>query len=144
MRVIKMEIGNKCQICGKRENLMTCSRCKNVHYCSKACQKKDWDEIPKKICNTPIDIVRLHQQAYIALYEDDIQQGNVIDNMTNCVKFYEQTIDLKHSARFTALNPHAKNCWTSGEGGVEELHISIPSKTNYQYRLLLFGKKLPV
>mmetsp|Transcript_45336 Transcript_45336/g.109788 ORF Transcript_45336/g.109788 Transcript_45336/m.109788 type:complete len:491 (+) Transcript_45336:60-1532(+) len=36
-----------CQYCKKedaKDKLLTCSRCRNAHYCSKECQKADWKE----------------------------------------------------------------------------------------------------
>ena len=37
-------------------SLSTCSKCKHVWYCSKACQKQDWNQGHKKICGAPIFI----------------------------------------------------------------------------------------
>lgn len=41
--------GNKCNTCGGKSDLK-CARCHNVHYCSRACQIKDWPT-HKLICN---------------------------------------------------------------------------------------------
>ena len=38
-----------CSICGKTSNLMVCTACKKVHYCSKSCQLEDWPN-HKKVC----------------------------------------------------------------------------------------------
>jgi TPR repeat protein len=41
--------GQKCSVCSVFTNLKTCGHCKQVQYCSFACQKKDWPE-HKKFC----------------------------------------------------------------------------------------------
>lgn len=33
-----------CKVCGKRENLKKCTKCNNIYYCSKECQKLDFKE----------------------------------------------------------------------------------------------------
>ena len=38
-----------CKECSKIGRLFKCSRCKDVYYCSKECQKKDW-KLHKIIC----------------------------------------------------------------------------------------------
>jgi hypothetical protein len=38
-----------CNICGKTEGIMRCSRCKTAGYCGKKHQKADW-KAHKKIC----------------------------------------------------------------------------------------------
>ena len=40
---------NKCVICGKEEDLLKCSQCKSVFYCSKEHQKQDW-KTHQKVC----------------------------------------------------------------------------------------------
>jgi hypothetical protein len=40
---------NACRVCGKKENLMKCARCRAVAYCRKECQKNDW-AVHKIIC----------------------------------------------------------------------------------------------
>jgi hypothetical protein len=32
----------RCETCGKGNDLKSCSRCKNVKYCSRECQVSDW------------------------------------------------------------------------------------------------------
>ena len=43
------EVIKKCSICSKTIELKLCSKCKQVSYCSIACQKEDWS-IHKKYC----------------------------------------------------------------------------------------------
>ena len=31
-----------CNVCGSRDNLQLCTRCKSELYCSRACQRQDW------------------------------------------------------------------------------------------------------
>lgn len=38
-----------CSVCGANQNLLRCSRCKQVYYCSKSHQTKDWKK-HKSIC----------------------------------------------------------------------------------------------
>lgn len=43
----------ECSACGKTAvNLLTCSRCKALHYCNRECQRKMWPE-HKKVCKAP-------------------------------------------------------------------------------------------
>lgn len=39
-----------CAICGKVDGLKKCARCKQISYCSSACQRQDWTE-HKKVCS---------------------------------------------------------------------------------------------
>lgn len=39
----------RCLYCGSGSNIKACSGCKEVHYCSKECQRDDW-KIHKKDC----------------------------------------------------------------------------------------------
>lgn len=39
---------NTCEVCNQTENLLRCSRCKSIYYCSKAHQKQDWRK--HKLC----------------------------------------------------------------------------------------------
>ena len=40
----------KCAKCGKRRKLKICEACRNIKYCSRKCQKKDWKQ-HKQHCN---------------------------------------------------------------------------------------------
>ena len=46
---IKMELGTSCEVCGTSD-AKRCVRCFEVAYCSKECQKKDWDAGHKVMC----------------------------------------------------------------------------------------------
>ena len=49
MTYFRSEVTRSCTTCSKAKNLRRCKRCKNVSYCSRECQKKDWDD-HKKYC----------------------------------------------------------------------------------------------
>ncbi len=36
------ESPQKCNSCGKSENLLRCTRCEEAYYCGRECQKQDW------------------------------------------------------------------------------------------------------
>lgn len=40
----------RCYFCGQIRKLLSCSRCHNVFYCNKECQKQDWIKKHKFIC----------------------------------------------------------------------------------------------
>lgn len=41
---------SRCILCGSEKAPFTCSRCKKVSYCSKQCQKHDWNRFHKSEC----------------------------------------------------------------------------------------------
>ncbi len=43
-----------CAQCQQQEELRMCSRCRQVYYCSQACQQKAW-KVHKKVC-TPLKV----------------------------------------------------------------------------------------
>ena len=48
----KIDISKQCNVCGKKSKLLKyCAQCKNVKYCSRKCQKIDWNtNNHKRIC----------------------------------------------------------------------------------------------
>nr|QYA18575.1 MYND-type zinc finger protein [Clandestinovirus] len=40
-------------LCGKKDGLKNCSKCKSVAYCSFECQRLDWKTRHKSICSVP-------------------------------------------------------------------------------------------
>ena len=44
------QVEKVCAVCKTTGELQRCSRCKKVHYCSVACQRKAWP-VHKKVCN---------------------------------------------------------------------------------------------
>lgn len=64
-----------CELCGKMENLMKCSRCRSSFYCSKDHQKQDWKK-HKQVCkqaeNDP------HQQHIVSarLGGEDVEKDS--------------------------------------------------------------------
>ncbi|CAD8117731.1 unnamed protein product [Paramecium sonneborni] len=51
MRSDLKQIQDSCQICNKQDaELLRCSQCKSIYYCSIECQKKDWKD-HKFICS---------------------------------------------------------------------------------------------
>lgn len=47
---------NMCANCGKtEEELLRCSRCSNMFYCSKACQRTDWKQHKRSECRSKAD-----------------------------------------------------------------------------------------
>lgn len=43
---------NSCRVCLSTENLLRCSRCKSVYYCSKDHQRQDWRRHKQQCCQT--------------------------------------------------------------------------------------------
>ena len=48
----KRVLGKYCMICGhyRLNKIYKCKQCKQVFYCSKSCQKKDWNKYHRNIC----------------------------------------------------------------------------------------------
>ena len=46
-----LEKNRTCIVCDKKTDLKNCGKCKQVHYCSRDCQKNDWRE-HKKTCSS--------------------------------------------------------------------------------------------
>lgn len=51
-----------CELCGKMENLMKCSRCRSSFYCSKDHQKQDWRK-HKQVCKQAENSPRLREHT---------------------------------------------------------------------------------
>ena len=83
-KLARKSTGNYCDVCGlpektmkkqQRKCLHKCSVCKQRWYCSKECQKKDW-EIHKFICSYRNGLLKFSQHEI---------------NLTNFAKHYNQT-----------------------------------------------------
>lgn len=56
--------GNRCSLCGKNDATFECSRCKDRHYCSEACQAAEWPK-HRTLCVAPSDDVQCNCSHYL-------------------------------------------------------------------------------
>src|ERR1019366_2063984 len=109
-----MELKRICFVCGNcKLPVKQCTQCKNVSYCSKKCQKKDWLSGHKQLCQSPtyqgpvaprlsepiLSILCLRGMIDGLIILDKKKTGNVvfiyqIDKEENlCVRFLYRTKD---------------------------------------------------
>jgi len=50
--IARGNLDRECDFCGHRGTRYRCSRCRGVHYCSAACQKRHWKASHHKVCKS--------------------------------------------------------------------------------------------
>jgi len=75
-KLVATEPRSVCNYCGKANATSSCSACKRVSYCDRACQRADWDCGHKKLCQlkTKEEKERENEEEeeqYMAGYEMD-------------------------------------------------------------------------
>ena len=63
-----------CAACGSPHNLAACAKCRSTFYCSKSCQRADWDS-HKRACKAQAEDRAAFKQAKKASKAQDGQQG---------------------------------------------------------------------
>jgi len=68
------EITRQCSCCGhilashgRNGKLLSCATCKTVHYCDRACQKRDWKQWHKSVCRPADDKQDIDAVMYICV-----------------------------------------------------------------------------
>lgn len=105
-----------CKLCGKTEGLKQCTQCKEVKYCSKECQVKDWKE-HKFECSImySINCAKKSPIKQIEIFQNDIKKNkkkiNGVKKLTELQMEFQKTA-IKHSNtlmdRITCNIEHSK------------------------------------
>lgn len=102
-RTIVSEICHSCE--QPLPNLRLCARCKSVHYCSQACQRKDWIQQHRQECATMFQMPQTTEQL-VRLKELDVQRQQRLEaerkgppcktqqELVDRVRGYEQNTSL--------------------------------------------------
>jgi len=69
-----VDSGRQCRCCGQMlvsgdgaVKLMCCSKCKVVHYCDRACQKRDWKQVHKSVCSASSETNQIQEAMHICI-----------------------------------------------------------------------------
>lgn len=83
------DCNNVCQLCGSRDNLMLCSRCRSTWYCSKEHQKYDWKyhKLKCKTVNTANPIVQSESKHSMVreIPQQNIEEGIIQPLMATAI-----------------------------------------------------------
>ena len=68
------EITRQCSCCGhilashgRNGKLLSCATCKTVHYCDRACQKRDWKQVHKSVCGVSSETQPLQEAMHTCI-----------------------------------------------------------------------------
>ncbi|KAF5292818.1 hypothetical protein FQA39_LY13863 [Lamprigera yunnana] len=96
---------NACTVCGAKENLLRCSRCKVTFYCSKLHQKSDWrkhkitcqksEQSEKNFLNTVADLNNIRAITYEGSSENEILSADTESLSSLNLNFHEATATEK-------------------------------------------------
>jgi len=71
-----LDAGRQCRCCGQMlvsagggggVKLMCCGVCKMVHYCDRACQKRDWKQVHKSVCGVSSETKPLQEAMHTCI-----------------------------------------------------------------------------
>jgi hypothetical protein len=79
---------NNCQITSSEKKLSKCSRCNKVYYCSRDCQKEDWNEHKKRCVDKKNKISETEQEQ-----EDQQEEEFKFINKITLLDIFDKVID---------------------------------------------------
>jgi hypothetical protein len=94
----------QCEACGTRTGLRICTSCGLVYYCSRRCQKKDWQTHKQTIC-------RFVLRGIERELEKDRDSGVTLDEMLRLSGFNEKLVPRAVCINADALQNEATVLW---------------------------------
>jgi ankyrin repeat protein len=90
-------------------NFKVCSACKNVHYCSRDCQKSDWKR-HKKECKKATRKMTTIQQKFMKAVITKIGKWNKVKDVLKEDKDKSIDLNIKYAKGYTVLHMATHDC----------------------------------